>query len=63
VLDSSHSSSAHRAPSKKGVVPIYNVLVRAGRELNSRPTSTEADGLTTRLRAGTQRWLLPKLSN
>jgi len=31
---------------------IYKVLVRPGRESNSRPTSTEADALTTRPRAG-----------
>jgi len=45
------SSSAHRAPGKKAVVPIYKVLVRRGRETNSRPTNTEADALTTRPRA------------
>ena len=46
------SSSTHRAPGKKVAVPIYNVLVRPGRDSNSRPTSTEADALITRPRAG-----------
>ena len=46
------SSSAHRAPGKKAAVPIYKFLVSPGRETNSRPTSTEADALTTRPRAG-----------
>ena len=41
------NSSALRAPGKKGAVPIYKVLVRPSRESNSRPTSTEADALTT----------------
>jgi len=30
------SSPAHRAPGKKAAVPIYKVLVRPGRESNSR---------------------------
>jgi len=46
------SSSAHRAPGKKAAVPIYKLMVRLGRKSNSRPTSTEADALTTRPRAG-----------
>ena len=47
----SYSSSTHRAPGKKATVPIYKVLVRPGRESNSRPTSTEVDALTTRTQA------------
>jgi len=46
--------SAHRAPGEKTAVPIYKVLVRPGREANSRTTSTEADALTYRPRAGGQ---------
>jgi len=46
------SSSAHRAPGEKDTVPIYMALVRPGRGSNSRSTSTEADALTTRPRAG-----------
>ena len=49
------SSSVHRAPGKKATVPICKVLVRPGRESNFRPTSIEADALTTRPRAGV--WL------
>ena len=45
------SSSVHRPSGKKAAVPIYKVLVRPGWESNSRPTSTEADALTTRPRA------------
>ena len=37
------SSSAHRAPGKKGTVPIYKVLVRPGQESNSPPTNTEVE--------------------
>jgi len=44
------SSAVHRAPGKKA--KIYMVLVRPDRELNSRPTSTEAAALTTKPRAG-----------
>jgi len=46
------SSSAYRAPCKKAAVPIYKVLVRPGRKSNFRPTSNQADALTTRPRAG-----------
>jgi len=49
------SSSAHRAPGKKATVPIYKVFVRPGRDSNPRPTSTEADALTTE----TTGWLSP----
>ena len=48
------SSSAHRGPGKKAAVPIYKVLARPGQESNSGHTSTEADALTTRPRAGLQ---------
>ena len=56
--------SAHRAPGEKAAVPICKVLERPGREANSRPTSTEADALTYRPRAGPQtnwqtNWSLP----
>jgi len=34
--------AVYRAPGKKATVPIYKVLVGAGRESISRPTSTEA---------------------
>jgi len=34
-------SSTHRAPAEKDTVPIKKVLVRPGRESNSRPTSTD----------------------
>jgi len=44
--------SAHRGPGKKAAVTIYKVLVRPGRESNSRPASTVADALNTRPRAG-----------
>jgi len=37
------SAYAHRAPGKKTAVPIYKVVVRTGRESNSRPTSTEGN--------------------
>jgi len=40
-------ASAHRAPGKKTAVPIFKVLARPGRESNFRPTSTNADALTT----------------
>jgi len=49
------SSSAYRAPDKKAAVPIYKVLVRPRHESISRPTSTEADALTTRPRAGPEK--------
>ena len=52
------SSSVHRASDKKAAVPTYKVLVRPGRESNSRPTSTEADALTTRPRAGCEQYWL-----
>jgi len=44
--------TVRRAPGKKATVPIYKVLARPGRESNSRPTSTEADALTTTPQAG-----------
>jgi len=40
-------ASAHRAPGKKTAVPIFKVLARTGGESNFRPTSTNADALTT----------------
>jgi len=52
------SSSVHRAHGKKATIPIYKVLVRPGRKANSRPTSTEADALTARPRAGLELFLL-----
>ena len=51
-------SSVHRAPGKKATVPIYKVLVRPGQESTSRPTSTEADALTTTPRAGVAKSLI-----
>jgi len=41
------SSSAHRAPGKQATVSMYKVLVRPGRDSNPRPTSTEANALTS----------------
>jgi len=52
------SSSVHRAPGKKATVPIYKVLVRPGQVSTSRPTSTEADALTTTPRAGVAKSLI-----
>jgi len=43
---------AHRASGKTATVPLYKDLVRPGRESSCKPTSTEADALTTKARAG-----------
>jgi len=45
------SSSAHRAPGKKAAAPIYNALVRPGRESNSRPHNSLAKECVTRQKA------------
>ena len=47
----------HRALGNKAT--IYKVLVWPGRESKSRPTSTEADALTTKRRAGARHSLTP----
>jgi len=53
-LDASRSYSTQRAPGKKAAAPVFKVLVRPGREANSRPGRP---AFTTWARAAVQQFM------